>query len=207
MLRAIEPPCGACYGRWLLQRQKSQDRFVDDPISIREINAASSAEVALVARRMRQTLIEVEGEAVGTALYSMAWLQQRVRWHLDPGKCTGAVFLVVGKDDSILGHTIVRVELEEPDSRFGLFSTTYVEPAARRRAVADRLVIHGEHWMKRLGLGEAATWTSQSNLKLIRLYAKHGYAITQRHPHETTGTPMVKLTKALASESNSATTG
>ena len=169
-------------------------------ISIRAIDATVSAEVALVARRMRETLIEVEGEAVGTALYSMDWLQERVRWHLDPGKCTGAVFLAVDKAERILGHTIVRVELKEPDCRFGLFSTTYVEPGARRRALGSQLLIHGENWMKRLGLGEATTWTSASNLKLIRLYARQGYVVTQHHAHETTSTPMVKLTKALTSD-------
>ena len=117
------------------------------------------------------------------------------------------VFLAVDKDERILGHTIVRVELQEPDCRFGLFSTTFVEPAARRHAVGDRLVIQGENWTKRLELGEAATWTSQSNLKFIRLYAKHGYAVTQHDLHENTGTPMVKLTKALAQESRSPRSG
>ena len=176
-------------------------------MSIREINAASAAEVALVAQRMRQTLIEVEGEAVGTALYSLEWLQERVRWHLDPDTCTGAVFLAIGEDEGILGHTIVRVELQETVTRFGLFTTTYVDPAARRRAVADRLLIHGEQWMKRLRLDEAATWTSGTNLKLIRLYAKHGYVVTQNHTHETTGTLMVKLTKVFASERPGTTSG
>ncbi|MEO8385262.1 MAG: GNAT family N-acetyltransferase [Betaproteobacteria bacterium] len=199
MLRAFASPCGVYYWSWQLQQQ-SQDHLAGDGMSIREINAASATEVALVAQRMRQTLIEVEGEAVGTALYSLEWLQQRVRWHLDPDTCTGAVFLAVGKDEKILGHTIVRVELEDPNRRFGLFATTYIEPAVRRQTVASRLLIHGEQWMKRLLLSETATWTSGTNLKLIRLYAKHGYVVTQNHTHETTGTLMVKLTKAFASD-------
>lgn len=179
---------------------RSQNNLPADGISIRAIDAASTTEVTLVAQRMRQTLVEVEGEAVGTALYSMAWLVERVRWHLNAEKCTGAVFLAIDMDEKIVGHTIVRVELEEPDRSFGLFSTTYVDPVARRHAVASELLVHGERWMKQLGLDEAATWTSQSNSKLIRLYAKHGYVATQNHTHETTGTLMVKLTKAFASE-------
>ena len=190
-----------------MQQLHSQDCLASSGMSIREINAASADEVALVARRMRQTLIEVEGEAAGSALYSLEWLQERVRWHLDPDTCTGAVFLAIGEDEGILGHTIVRVELQEPDTRFGLFTTTYVDPAARRRAVSDRLLIHAEQWMKRLGLDEAATWTSGTNLKLIRLYAKHGYVVTQNHTHETTGTLMVKLTKVFAFERPGTTSG
>ena len=37
--------------------------------------------------------------------------------------------------------------------------------------------------------------------------AKHGNAVTQNHNHETTGTLMVKLTKAFASEWPATTSG
>jgi hypothetical protein len=43
---------------------------------------------------------------------------------------------------------------------------------------------------------EAATWTSTTNLRLVRLYEKHGYVVTEQAPHDS-GTMMVRLTKAL----------
>ena len=179
-----------------------QEKFALAGNSIREINAESVAEISLVAERMRKTLIEVEGETVGTALYSLEWLRERVRWHLETDECTGAVFLAVRNDGQILGHTIVRVESNAPDApdvRFGLFATTYVDPSVRRQAVAGNLLLHGEHWMKQHGLDESATWTSSTNSKLIQLYAKHGYRVTQNHVHDVTSTLMVRLTRNLAS--------
>ena len=157
----------------------------------------SAAEVELVALRMRQTLIEVEGEEIGNSLYTMDWLKDRVRWHLDAAKSTGQVFLAENREGSITGHTIVRIELDETGRRYGLFSTTFVEPESRKQAIATRLLEHGEKWMIEYELPEACTWTSESNTKLIELYVKHGYAIVERHTHDVTKTPMVKLAKAL----------
>lgn len=43
---------------------------------------------------------------------------------------------------------------------------------------------------------EAATWTSATNPRLIRLYEKRDFAVTERAPHEN-GTMMVRLAKIL----------
>ena len=175
---------------------------MDDGFRIRDIDPASDAEVDLVARRMRQTLVEVEGEETGTALYSMQWLRDRVRWHLDPANTTGRVFLAEGPGGRVLGHAIVRMESDGSGRRFGLFSTLFVDPGSRRRAVGTRLLRHGEGWMASQALPEAATWTSSTNAKLIGLCSKHGYAITARHEHEVTGTIMVRLARPLEREAS-----
>lgn len=164
---------------------------------LREIDPLSEAEIDLVARRMRETLIEVEGREVGEALYSLDWLRARVRWHLDPSSAFAKVYLAVGREDQILGHTIVRREQTEAGEPYGLFSTTYVVPEARRLGVAQQLLLQGERWMRESDLPSAATWTSATNTKLIALYEKHGYTRTQEHVHEATKTVMVKLEKAL----------
>lgn len=173
-------------------------------LRVRPLNPAAADEIERVARRMRATLVEVEGEAVGAALYSMAWLRERVRFHLDPQRAVAQVLLALdGEDDGeVLGHTIVRRELEPEGPAFGLFSTTYVAPPARRRGVADALLLAGEQWMRDRRLPAAATWTSSSNDKLIRLYVRHGYVQTALHRHATTGTPMVKLTRCLPERSD-----
>ena len=145
---------------------------------------------------MRQTLLEVEGE-VGRTMYTMDWLRDRVAFHLDPTRSTGAVFIAVGGDGELLGHTIVRVEHHADGRCFGLFSTTWVEPAARRLGLADRLLAQGEAWMQGHALPEAATWTSAANQKLIGLYVKRGYAQTESGPNDLTGTEMVRLARAL----------
>jgi GNAT superfamily N-acetyltransferase len=165
--------------------------------TIREIDPASDAEIDLVAQRMRETLIEVEGEETGTSLYSMDWLKNRVRWHLDSSQCAGKIFLAVNAERQIVGHTIVRVEPKDDGRSEGLFATTFVEPESRRHAVASELLQCGENWMLEMGMREAVTWTSADNVKLINLYEKHGYAIVAQYTHDLTKTPMVKVAKPL----------
>lgn len=159
-------------------------------LRVRPLDAESEAELDLVAERMRATLEEVLGEERGRAMYTLDWLRDRVRFHLDPARSTGAVF--VAEDGAIVGHTIVRVEQDEDGSRFGLFSTTYVAPTHRRAGVAKGLLARGEAWMREHGMRRAATDTSATNEKLISLYEQHGYAIVLRAGE------MVRLAKALA---------
>jgi GNAT superfamily N-acetyltransferase len=160
---------------------------------IRTMDPTSEAEIELVARRMRLTLNEVLGEEAGTALYSVEWLRQRLLWHLDPASCTGQVFLAEDAEGTIVGHTIVRIDADDAGEPIGLFSTTYVVPEARRRAVASRLLLAGEAWMIGHGMATAVTATSAANVKLIKLYEKHGYAVIGAHGD------MVKLGRALPS--------
>lgn len=148
---------------------------------------------------MRATLVEIEGETTGTALYSMEWLRDRVRWHLDPDQATAAVLLAETPGGHVVGHTIVRRETEVNGAAFGLVSTTFVEPGARRQGSGEKLLLAGEHWFRQASLPSCCTWTSAANAKLIRLYEKHGYGIVDTQPEETTGTVMVKLHKWLNS--------
>ena len=165
------------------------------PLDIRPIDPGSQAEVDLVAHRMRLTLIEVEGEATGTALYTIDWLRDRVRFHLDGAQCTGTVLLAEGRAGEVVGHTILRREQHEDGRAFGLVATTYVDPAWRRRGIAERLLDAGEAWFRGQGLAEFATWTSATNAPLVGLYRRHGYEITAEHIHDVTATRMVRLTR------------
>lgn len=146
---------------------------------IREIDPGSAGEIALVAERMRATLVEVLGEERAVAMYSIDWLVDRVRHHLDPARSTGAVFVACAERE-IVGHSIVRVENDGGGASYGLFSTTYVAPEHRRSGVATALLERGEQWMRERALPLAATATSQANAKLIGLYEKHGYTIVLR---------------------------
>jgi GNAT superfamily N-acetyltransferase len=158
---------------------------------IRTIRAAETDTIALVAARMRLTLMDVVGEEEGAAMYSLEWLVDRVHFHLDPARSTGAVFVAEDDVGAILGHTIVRVEAEETGGQVGLFSTTYVDPASRRLGVAEQLLEAGEEWMRGQGLSAAMTHTSAKNEKLIRLYQKRGYRIVAESP------PFVRLWRPL----------
>lgn len=161
-------------------------------LRIRPLDPRAEAELALVAVRMRDTLIEVLGEETGGAMYTLDWLERRVCWHLDPTCCTGEVFLAEAADGHIVGHTIVRVEGEAGVPPHGLFSTTYVAPAARRSGVAAALLMTGEAWMRARGLSEAVTFTDRDNTKLQGLYLARGYTLT---PAER---DFVRLAKPLA---------
>ena len=142
---------------------------------IREIDPSSDEEIGLVAERMRLTLVEVLGEEEGGKMYTMEWLIDRVKFHLDPAKCTGAVYVAEALDGHIAGHTIVRLEPDEEEGFIGLFSTTYVEPESRRLGVAAELLQAGEAWMVEHGMKRAVTYTDRENEPLKKLYLAHGY--------------------------------
>ena len=131
--------------------------------------------IALVARRMKSTLVEVLGAERGAQMYTMTWLRQRVREHL--GREDAAVFVAL--ETSVMGHTIVREETLD-HGVLGLFSTTYVVPDARRRGAADALLDTGEAWMRQRGLARAATHTAADNTPLHKLYERRGYTIDLR---------------------------
>jgi GNAT superfamily N-acetyltransferase len=159
---------------------------------IRPLDPASEEEIALVARRMRATLAEVVGAARGPEMFTLEWLMERVRWHLEPSRA--AVFLAE-HGGAIVGHTIVR---EQPwrGGPSGLFSTTYVAPEARRLGVARALLERGEAWMRERGLPSASTWTAAHNVKLIRLYEGRGYAVVETQSEG--GDDMVRLGRSLS---------
>jgi GNAT superfamily N-acetyltransferase len=163
----------------------------------RALGADDHDDIAWVAQGMRQTLIEVEGEAQGTALYDMDWLQQRVRFHLDPVQATAEVRLAGTVGGTRAGYTIVRAERDDAGQAYGLISTTYVQPEFRRHGLSKRLLSEGEAWFRAHGLPSAATWTSSTNAKLIGLYQGAGYAVDQEHVHEVTGTRMIRLHRRL----------
>ncbi|MGE0711253.1 MAG: GNAT family N-acetyltransferase [Planctomycetota bacterium] len=140
----------------------------------RLLGRAAPDEVDLVARRMRATLEEVLGEARGREMYTLDWLRDRVRQHLDPAVYVGEVFLAE-RAGAVCGHTIVRLEPER-----GLISTIYVLPAARGQGVAGRLLDRAEAWFREHGAEVVATNTAQDNARLIGLLERRGYAIALR---------------------------
>ncbi len=162
---------------------------------VRPIDPRSDAEIEIVATRMRQTLVEVLGEARGNAMYTIDWLRDRVRFHLDPSRSTGEVFLAEDVEGVVMGHTIVRIETEDDWRSIGLFSTTYVHPSHRRAGVASMLLERGEAWFRGRGPHCAVTYTDEANAGLIRLFERHGYRIVEARQQ------MVKLEKSIASPS------
>jgi GNAT superfamily N-acetyltransferase len=124
---------------------------------------------------MRQTLIEVLGEQRGTDLYSMEWLRARVGQHLE-GDWVAEVLVVEDAQGRLLGHTIVRLE-----EGVGLFSTIFVERAARGQTLARQLIRAGEEWMQSHNQVEFVTYTDPANVKLQRLFLSQGYALAESH--------------------------
>ena len=162
-------------------------------LQIRPIDPGSPVEIEQVALRMRATLVEVLGEARGGAMYTHAWLVDRVHFHLDPQRSTGQVLLAEGALGAPIGHTIVRVEADEDGPPFGLISTTYVLPEARRTGVGLALLRAGEAWIRAQGLSLAITHTSATNHPLIALYTGCGYRIILAEPEED----MIRMGRSL----------
>nr|WP_274387538.1 GNAT family N-acetyltransferase [Salsipaludibacter albus] len=107
----------------------------------------------------------------------MDWLRDRVRAHLDPARLDGRVFVARDPSGEVVGHAMVRVDHDDRDE-VGLFSTTWVVPAWRRRGVADLLVDHGEAWMRDRGRDVAVTFTHPDNDALVTLFGRRGYVLT-----------------------------
>lgn len=170
---------------------------------VRPLNPDDDAEIQLVAARMRDTLIEVLGPARGATMYTMPWLIQRVRWHLNPALCLGQVFVISDAEGDVVGHTIVRVEQDDDGGPLGLISTTYVVPERRRAGLAEALLHAGEAWLTAHGATRLATNTSETNWPLIHLYQKAGYRITHRAPDAQ----MVQLSRQAGAQASQAAPG
>ncbi|NQU47102.1 MAG: GNAT family N-acetyltransferase [Planctomycetes bacterium] len=149
--------------------------FGGDGGKIRPIDRSSQAEIRWVVQRMRQTLVEVLGKEKGNALYSLEWLILRVEWHLDSQQAVAEVFLAEDGHGAIVGHTIVRKDLDKHQQEMGLFSTTFVDPVFRKMGVAAQLLEEGEKWIISQGLLSSETYTAEENQKLINLFQQHGY--------------------------------
>ncbi len=162
----------------------------DSEFYIRPVDTTQDEELQIVAARMRLTLMEVLGEDEGSKVASIDWLSERARYHLDPTSCTGEI-LVADCAGKLLGHVIMRVDVDEQGESLGYFSTTYVDPPARRLGVADALLQAGEQWFKKQGQTRAITNTSEANTPLIQLYEKNGYVVAKVAPHPE----MVRLLK------------
>lgn len=138
---------------------------------VRRLQPDEAGLIRLVAERMRDTLIEVLGEERGADMFSIDWLQDRVRFHLDATRSTGAVFLAFGDGQECIGHIIVRVE---PPSE-GLVSTVYVAPSDRKSGAGSALLTAGESWLLEREVALLRTNTHPGNLPLIRMFEKRGY--------------------------------
>lgn len=160
------------------------------PPLIRPLNRTDEVEIEVVAQRMRATLIEVLGEQDGRALYTMDWLRERVREHLDPKRYEAEVFLAE-QAGVLQGQAIVRRDTSPEGGAIGLMATIYVLPEHRRAGIATALVEAVEQWIVDRKLRLAATNTGVQNERLIRLFEARGYAITARTDE------MVQLTRVL----------
>ena len=145
---------------------------------IRQIDPRSADEIALVAARMRQTLVEVLGEEEGTALYSMDWLLQRVRWHLDPAQTTARVYVAENAEGRITGHAIARIERDDSTGPYGYFSTIFVEPNSRNKGLARSLILEVESWLTSMKMPRIVYNTAANHSKLIRLFEREGFQIS-----------------------------
>jgi GNAT superfamily N-acetyltransferase len=159
--------------------------------TVREINPASSEEIALVASRMRNTLEEVLGEEKGQALYTMEWLEDRVRWHLDSEKRSAKIYLSENTKKEITGHAIARIEQDESGKNYGFFSTIFVEPTERKQGVARSLLKKVEDWCLEKKMPEIVYYTAETNAPLIELFTKNGFHLAQKEAE------MVRLVKPL----------
>lgn len=158
-------------------------------MKIREIDPQSEFEINLVAQRMRQTLVEVLGEEKGGSMYTMDWLTERVRWHLDPKNTEGRVFLSENQEGEIIGHAIARIDF---GSSFGYFSTIFVEPSSRRHGIARILMMHVEEWFSKKGMPKVVYNTAENHVATIDLFKSHGYKISHAESE------MVQLAKVLS---------
>ncbi len=161
--------------------------------SIRKIDPESKTEIELVAKRMRQTLVDVLGEEKGGSLYTMEWLVNRVLWHLDPTKTIARVLLSTDRNGKITGQAIARIETDDSGEKFGYFSTIYVEPGSRGQGVGTTLVKAVESWFLEKRMNFIIYNTAANNSRLIGLFESLGFNLIDKY------NDMVRLKKQLES--------
>lgn len=163
-------------------------------LRLRDLDPRSEAEVDLVARRMRQTLVEVLGAERGEAMYELDWLRERVRYHLGDARRAARVVLAE-QGGSILGHAMARVE-QSPDEggTYGHFSTIFVEGEHRGRGVAGALIDEVERWLGDQGVPRITYDTGAHHHRVIGMFERRGYRIARREGE------MVRLTLGLGPE-------
>ena len=146
---------------------------------IRRLGRDEPGEIVRVAARMRATLQEVLGPE-GRDMYAPDWLIDRVRFHVDPARSRGRVWLAVPEGGRSVGHVIARLEPSEGERALGLISTLYLRPRWRKRGLARRLLNAAEQWLIAEGAGMLAYDTAEDNVRMIRLLEERGYRITYR---------------------------
>jgi ribosomal protein S18 acetylase RimI-like enzyme len=156
---------------------------------IREIDPDSREEIELVAKRMRLTLIDVLGDEKGTALYTMQWLIDRVRWHLAPER--RAKIYLAETQDGIAGQAIARIENDDSGNPYGYFSTIYIEPQSRRQGIARILMDQVEEWFIEQKVPKVTYNTAVHHVRLKKIFELRGYKVTLEESE------MVQLTKHL----------
>ena len=161
-----------------------------ETVIIKTIDQSDIGDIELVAKKMKLTLMEVIDPEVGGQMYTDDWLIDRVVQHLD-NRLRGKVLIAVQGDNNI-GHTILRLESKD-NKQFGLFSTIYVDPEYRRNDVASLLIEKAEAWFLENNLNRFVTYTSKMNQKLIHLFEKHGYKVTDKFPEKN----MIEISKSF----------
>ena len=145
-------------------------------VRVRALDPGCPDEVALVARRMGETLDEVLGPERAAAVHTPAEIRERLLWHVErPADRRAEAFVAEGPDGALLGHALVRVDSEEGRGEVGLLATIHVAPEARRRGVAAALLERATDWMRAAGQTLAVTYTDAENLRLQGFLREQGW--------------------------------
>lgn len=162
-------------------------------LRLRALDPARADEIALVAERMRATLVEVLGPERGANLYGRDWLEDRVRAHLDSRRLDGLV-LLAEDERGVIGHLLARLEPGATPAAppIGLIATVYVVPHARRNGCAHALFEAGEAWLCARDATILAYDTAGEHVAMHALLQARGYALSLRAPE----VGMVRFTRS-----------
>jgi len=114
----------------------------------------------------------VEGAAAAAAV----WVADACRAAGDPGH---ALLVACDGEGLVLGFAGVTTRRHFSGDREAYLGELVVDPHARRRGVATRLVAGAEQWARRQGLTRLTLDTGWGNRPARELYARLGYAEEQ----------------------------
>jgi len=164
---------------------------VDDP-----------AEVDLVVRRSLLTILEVvpelrrdenEARRVVPNFSPEAMLAMYTR---DFGRpATHRFWVAVDSVGEVVGHVIFFRREPEGQLPFGYLFTLYVDPAHRRRSVADALIGVALGWFEEQGVASVRAHTHPSNAPLLHLMQRWGFVAGESR---TARWPSVELEATVA---------
>lgn len=179
-------------------------------IRIRDLDPESDAELDVVTRMCRRTVLETIPELEGSedkaqavsGNFSYAQMNDMIRaCSRNPAH---RLLVAVEESGRIVGHSMISQKVDSEGRRYGYFFSRFVEPSHRRRGIATRLLAEALAWFEASDVEYLRAETHATNHALQALMLGAGFRVAERHDAPW---PYLVLRKGRRRASRPRTTG